>query len=224
MIVCQGSAAFYMAWHLATGRARIRLTPRPIEWLIFKDILKVGGIGLFNSFFMATTVVVVTGFIGRYGTEALAGYGLGARLELMLVPLSFGIGAALTAAVGANFGARQYARARRAAWSGAAVTFIVTGAIGTTVAISPGVWLDMFTDEAGLMVSARPISRSRGPSMRYLAPDRRSISQARGRDVSSCPSWPQVSGSSSSSDSAASRSRPAGKLPLCSGLWRWGSS
>ena len=67
----------------------------------------------------------------------------------MLVPLSFGIGAALTAAVGANFGARQYARARRAAWSGAAVTFIVTGAIGTTVAISPGVWLDMFTDEAG---------------------------------------------------------------------------
>ena len=103
MIVCQGSAAFYMVWHLATGRARIRLTPRPIEWLIFKDILKVGGIGLFNSFFMATTVVVVTGFIGRYGTEALAGYGLGARLELMLVPLSFGIGAALTAAVGANF-------------------------------------------------------------------------------------------------------------------------
>ena len=149
MIVCQGSAAFYMVWHLATGRARIRLKPRPIEWLIFKDILKVGGIGLFNSFFMATTVVVVTGFIGRYGTEALAGYGLGARLELMLVPLSFGIGAALTAAVGANFGARQYARARRAAWSGAAVTFIVTGAIGTTVAISPDVWLDMFTDEAG---------------------------------------------------------------------------
>ena len=104
MIVCQGSAAFYMAWHLATGRARIRLTPRPIEWLIFKDILKVGGIGLFNSFFMATTVVVVTGFIGRYGTEALAGYGLGARLELMLVPLSFGIGAAL------------YSRRRRELW------------------------------------------------------------------------------------------------------------
>lgn len=29
------------------------------------------------------TVGVMTGFVGRYGTEALAGYGLGARLELM---------------------------------------------------------------------------------------------------------------------------------------------
>ena len=80
--------------------------------------MKVGGIGLFNSFFMATTVVVVTGFIGRYGTEALAGYGLGARL-LMLVPLSFGIGAALTAAVGATLapgnmpGAARRVSARR---------------------------------------------------------------------------------------------------------------
>ena len=87
----------------------------------------------------------MTGFIGRYGTEALAGYGLGARLELMLVPLSFGVGAALTAAVGANFGAGQYARARRIAWTGSAVTLVVTGAIGLTVAVAPGLWLNLFT-------------------------------------------------------------------------------
>ena len=147
MIVCQGGAALYMAYHLAAGRARVVLRPHPIEWRIFRDILQVGGIGLFNSFFMATTVIVVTGFVGRYGTEALAGYGLGARLELMLVPLSFGIGAALTAAVGANFGALQFARARRIAWSGAGVTLLVTGLIGVTVAAAPGLWLDMFTDD-----------------------------------------------------------------------------
>ena len=148
MIICQGGAALYMGYYLASGRARVRLMPWKIDGSIFLDILKVGGIGLFNSFFMAATVIVVTGFIGGYGTEALAGYGLGARLELMLVPLSFGIGAALTAAVGANFGAQQYARARRVAWTGAAITFVVTGAIGTAVAIAPGLWLDMFTDEA----------------------------------------------------------------------------
>ena len=149
MIVCQGGAAFYMAFHLAAGKARVPLRPHRLEWSIFKDILQVGGIGLFNSFFMATTVIVVTGFIGRYGTDALAGYGLGARLELMLVPLSFGIGAALTAAVGANFGAKQYARARRIAWAGSAVTLFVTGVIGCTVAVAPGLWLDMFTSEPG---------------------------------------------------------------------------
>ena len=148
MIVCQGGAALYMGYYLVTGKARVPLRPHPIEWAISKDILQVGGIGLFNSFFMAMTVVFVTGFIGRYGTEALAGYGLGARLELMLVPLSFGIGAALTAAVGANFGAGQYARARRIAWTGSAVTLVVTGAIGLTVALAPRLWLNLFTTDA----------------------------------------------------------------------------
>lgn len=149
MVVCQGMAALYLGIHLVTGKARVRLRVHAIEWSIIKDILQVGGIGLFNSFFMAMTVVFVTGFIGRYGTEALAGYGLGARLELMLVPLSFGIGAALTAAVGANFGAAQYARARRIAWVGSGVTFAVTGLIGTVVAVMPGLWLDLFTQEPG---------------------------------------------------------------------------
>ena len=35
------------------------------------------------------------------------------------MPITFGVGAALTAMVGTNKGARQYARARRVAWIGA---------------------------------------------------------------------------------------------------------
>ena len=45
-------------------------------------------------------MVIITGFVSEFGVDALAGYGLGSRLELMLVPIAFGIGAALTAAVG----------------------------------------------------------------------------------------------------------------------------
>lgn len=67
----------------------------------------------------------------------------------MLIPLSFSVGPSLTAAVGANIGAEQYTRARRIAWSGAAVTFVFTGAMGTKVAPTPGLWLDVFTGEVG---------------------------------------------------------------------------
>jgi Na+-driven multidrug efflux pump len=94
------------------------------------------------------TVAVVTGFVGQYGTEALAGYGLGARLELMLVPISFGIGAALTASVGVNVGAGQFTRARKVAWAGAGATFILTGTIGVVVFFVPSLWLDLFTTDA----------------------------------------------------------------------------
>lgn len=144
MLVCQGSASAYLALHLISGNATVRLYFQKFRWTAIADIMKVGGIGLFNSFFMAMTVVLVTGFIGHYGTEALAGYGLGARLELMMIPLIFGIGGALTAGVGANFGAGNILRAKRIAWVGAGVVLTLVGAIGITVSLIPNLWLDLF--------------------------------------------------------------------------------
>jgi putative MATE family efflux protein len=145
MVICQGFAAAYLAIQLCRGKGRLRLRPYALRWAPIRDIMKVGGIGLINSICLAMTVVVVTGFVGRYGTEALAGYGLGARLELMLVPIAFGLGGALTAAVGINVGAGQFARARRIAWTGASVTFGMTGLLGVCGAIMPSLWLDLFT-------------------------------------------------------------------------------
>jgi putative MATE family efflux protein len=149
LIICHGVAVLYLSAHLLNSGARVRLRPHRLKWSAVKDIMEVGGIGLVNSAFMAMNVIFVTGFIGRYGTEALAGYGLVARLELMLVPIAFGVGAALTAAVGANVGAGQFARARRIAWTGSAVTLVLTGTIGITVALIPSLWLDLFTESAG---------------------------------------------------------------------------
>ena len=145
MVICQGLGAAYLAMHLVRGKGRVRLRPHAFRLAPVGDIMKVGGIGIINSICMAMTVVVVTGFVGRYGTEALAGYGLGARLELMLVPIAFGVGGALTAAVGINVGARQYARARRIAWTGAAATLVLTGLLGLCAATLPDFWLSLFT-------------------------------------------------------------------------------
>jgi len=146
-VICQGAAATYLTFSLCRGKGRLRLSPHPFQWAPLRDIMRVGGLGLIHSFCLAMTVVVVTGYVGRYGTEALAGYGLGARLELMLVPIAFGVGAALTAAVGVNVGANQYARARRIAWVGAGVVLVLTGLLGALAAIRPSLWLDLFTSD-----------------------------------------------------------------------------
>ena len=149
LVICQGFAAAWLTMLLVRGRGRLRLRPHALQWAPFRDIMRVGGLGLINSICMAMTVVVVTGLVGRYGTEALAGYGLGARLELMMVPIAFGVGAALTATVGVNVGAGQYARARRFAWAGAGVTFTLIGLIGACAALMPSLWLDLFTADPG---------------------------------------------------------------------------
>jgi len=147
-VICHGLAATYLAFHLLNGRAAVTLQAQRVRWAPSVDIMRVGGLGLVNSSTIAVTVIIVTGFVARYGTEALAGYGLGSRLELMLVPIAFGIGGALTAAVGVNFGSGQFARARKIAWTGAGAVFAFTGAIGVLVAFMPGLWLNLFTEDA----------------------------------------------------------------------------
>jgi len=104
-----------------------------------------------------------SGLVARYGTTALAGYGIGARLEFLQIPLVFGIGAALVPAVGMNCGAGNGARAKRVAWIGALTAAAVTGAIGLVVAIAPLLWAGMFTSDPAVPDTASDNLRIAGP-------------------------------------------------------------
>src|SRR5215813_21664 len=50
--------------------------------------------------------------------------------------------------VGTNWGAQQYRRAREIAWTGAATVALACGTIGLIVAIQPGLWIGLFSDDA----------------------------------------------------------------------------
>ena len=50
--------------------------------------------------------------------------------------------------VGTNWGAGQYRRARDIAWIGGATTASLCGAIGLIVAVWPGLWSGLFTNDA----------------------------------------------------------------------------
>ena len=146
-VLSQTVAGSYIIYVMTGRKMEIRLRPYKFNIHAINDIMKVGGIGLINSTSIASTLVIVTWVIGRYGDAALAGYGLGSRLEIILTPIAFGVGGILTTVVGANFGARQFIRARNVAWLGCAVTFVITTIIGVVSAIDPGLWLDRYTSD-----------------------------------------------------------------------------
>jgi len=142
---------------------RLQWPARGFRWPAFRDILKVGLVACLVVILTNGTVLAVTGLIGRAGDSAIAGYGIGSRLEYMLIPIAFGVGAALTALVGTNIGARQHARAQRLAWTGAAMVGAVTGVLGIVVAIWPDLWLGMFTRDAAALASGRTYLSIVGP-------------------------------------------------------------
>src|SRR5258705_6804180 len=81
---------------------------------------------------------------------------MGSRLEYLLVPPVFGLGAPLVAMVGTSIGAGRPERALRTAWVGAAIAVVVTEAIGLCAAAFPTAWLSLFdTDPAMLDAGSR---------------------------------------------------------------------
>jgi Na+-driven multidrug efflux pump len=85
--------------------------------------------------------------VGTIGPAAVAGYGTGSRLEYLLVPLVFGLGAPLGAMVGTSIGAGRRDRALRVAWTGAAIAGALTEAVGVAAAFAPNAWLTLFSSD-----------------------------------------------------------------------------
>lgn len=150
------------------GDLRIRFRGIRLAAALFMDILRVGAVACGNALLTIATIIVVTGLVGRYGMEALAGYGIGSRLEIMLIPIAFGVGGAMTAMVGTNRGAGAHARARRIAWTGSLFVFAVTGAIGFAAAIWPLLWTGFFTSDPTALAAAHTYLRIVGPGYGFF--------------------------------------------------------
>ena len=118
-----------------------------LQWRIFREILRVGILGSITTLIANLTVVLMIGLAGRFGVAALAGYGIGARLEYMIAPVAFGIGSGLTTLVGVAAGAGAWQRAVRAAWTGGLIAFAGIGLIGWLVALFPEAWSRLFTSD-----------------------------------------------------------------------------
>jgi putative MATE family efflux protein len=151
--------------YLLSGRSLVRLEVRGVRLrgALFADILRVGAPGALNTIQTNLTVVLLTGLVGPFGTPALAGYGMGARLEYLQIPLVFGFGTALVAMVGTNVGAGWLARAERIAWVGAALATGVTMAIGLAGALAPRLWVGLFTADPEVLAVGSTYLRIVGP-------------------------------------------------------------
>jgi Na+-driven multidrug efflux pump len=135
---------------------------------LFADILRVGAPGALNTIQTNLTVIVLTGLVGGFGTFAVAGYGVGARLEYLQIPIVFGLGSALVTMVGTNVGAGQLARARRIAWIGAALATLITESIGLTAAFFPQAWLGLFASEPTVLDAGTRYLRTVGPAYGFF--------------------------------------------------------
>ena len=154
-----------LAAYLWSSRSLLRPSLRGLQlrWALFADILRVGLVGTVSTLATNLAIGITTALVGAYGTAAIAGYGTASRLEYLLVPLVFGLGAPLVAMVGTCIGAGQRERALRATWIGAAIAFAMTEAIGLWAAAYPAAWLSLFNTEPAMIEAGSQYLRIVGP-------------------------------------------------------------
>jgi putative MATE family efflux protein len=157
-----GAAA--LLWYILSGRnlARLRLTR--LRWPLFREILRIGIVASLTSIQTNIIIGAATALVASTaGSVAVAGYGTGARLEYLLIPLVFGLGAPLVALVGTNVGAGNRERAKRIGLVGGAIAFSLTEIVGILAALFPHTWLGLFSADPGVIEAGVTYLRVVGP-------------------------------------------------------------
>jgi Na+-driven multidrug efflux pump len=170
-LIAYSIGATIMAWYIFfSGRARVAPVVRGlrIQRGMFFDILKVGAVACFSPLQSVLTITIFTHMLAQFGTEILAGYGIGARLEFMLTSLAFAVGIASVPMVGMAIGAGRIARGRRIALIAGCVSFVSVGLVATVIAIFPDLWVDIFTHDPGVRAASRQYLATAAPMYAFI--------------------------------------------------------
>jgi putative MATE family efflux protein len=192
VILTTALTTIILGGYIWAGRCLVAFKLARLRWDLFNDIMRVGAVGAVSTLQTSLTVALTTALVGAAGgAEAVAGYGTGARLEYLLIPLTFGFGGPLVALVGTNIGAAQRARALRVALVGGGLVFLMTESVGLAAAIWPNAWLGLFGNDPQMIETGGAYLRIVGPTYGFfgLGLSLYFASQGAGRLL-----WPLMSG------------------------------
>jgi putative MATE family efflux protein len=162
--------AAFLIWYLLSGRSRLTLNFSAFTFQrgMFFDILKVGAVSCLSPLQTVLTILIFTKIIAGFGTETLAGYGMGSRLEFLLIPIAFAFGVASVPMVGMAIGAGLVARARQVAWTAGTASALSVGLVGLVVALKPSLWVSLFTSDPAVSAAAYSYFAWAGPAFGFF--------------------------------------------------------
>jgi putative MATE family efflux protein len=146
-----------LAEYILSGRTALA-APRSIrlERRLFGEILRVGMPMSLMPLLNNAALSALTAYASLLGVASLAAFGAAVRLEYLLYPLNFGLGAAVLAMVGTNIGARQFTRAARIVWTAVGLSACVMAIVGAVAIVSPDTWMTLFSHDPAIRAAAAP--------------------------------------------------------------------
>lgn len=105
----------YLMYHIFSGRSWVKLDFRNFRYnpVYIRKIFSVGIPSAASNITMSVGMFLLTVIVGSYGTDALAAFGVGFRLDALAMLPGMGVSIAVVSIVGQSIGAGKMDRARR---------------------------------------------------------------------------------------------------------------
>ncbi len=100
----------YLFYKLNKTKLYVGFSEFKLDTVVIKEFLLQGFAPSMNMFMMAFGMYIITYFVAPFGKEAVAGFGIGMRIEQIFLMPIVGLGIATLAIVSQNNGARTYER------------------------------------------------------------------------------------------------------------------
>ncbi|MFQ5667087.1 MAG: MATE family efflux transporter [Candidatus Binatia bacterium] len=170
VLASQLLATLARARYVLGGRGVVQPSfwPRAFGFTPLVEILRVGVPASLSTMVNNVGMMVLTGVLAHLGEAHLAAYGLGVRLDFLLLSFAYGFGAAVLTLVGLATGAHRTDRTV-AYVKGAGVMMVTLLAVpGLLLWWQPALWFGIFTDDAGIRAVGAHYFRFIGPSYPFI--------------------------------------------------------
>jgi len=170
MLACQAAAILPRLGWVFGGRGVVQpvFTTADVGLGPVREILRVGVPAALATSINNVGLMVLTAVVARLGSADLAAYGLGTRLDFVLMSLAYGVAAGVVTLVGLATGARRPERVRAFVGRGMAIAVALLALPGILVFWRPSLWMGLFTDDPGISAVGALYFRIVGPTYPLL--------------------------------------------------------
>ena len=128
----RGIGVSFAAWRLfrQSGRITIRKTNWDFDSEILKSLLKIAAPAVLQFTVATASWSALVRVVAGFGSDALAGYGIGLRVIVFALLPALGLSNAASTLVGQNLGAGNPERAAGSVWRAALINACFLGAVG----------------------------------------------------------------------------------------------
>ena len=169
-VISRTVALIIVLWALTRQKSIIKLRLRDLR-PNFKIQGKIVKIGLFAS--IESVVIHLSGlllivFVAAWGTNTVAAYGIGMRLNFAVMIPVLGLGMASATLIGQNLGANKADRAEKSGWLCALFGVIIMGSLSAFFLLFPGQVIAFFNNDLEVVAIGEQFIRWVTPTLAFI--------------------------------------------------------